>query len=112
LAYLDLALRLADRFFRSVQYSWPVEVNAVLRTSGNILLDPDTPLVEDHKRHVSPPSPDANIQLLLVETTPSQLLVDDTVLSIAAKNLFWAFGLGWNNEKVAKWINATVPRSA
>ena len=75
-------------------------------------IDPDTPLVPNGKRIVSGKSPDSELQLLSVETKPDQLIPDDSLITTAAYNLFWAFGLGWSSEKVQKWIQDTIPHAA
>jgi hypothetical protein len=111
LSYLDLALRLADKFYTAIGYSWPIGINVLFRASSNLRLDPDTPLVPNSKRLISSYSPDSELQVLLLEVAPAQLISDDSLLSTAAYNLFWAFGLGWSRDKVQKWISDTIPHT-
>ena len=107
LSYVDVTLKFASNFFHALRYSWPITVKAELETNEPMRisrLSSNTPFNPRKSDHLSDFSHDLNLSLLDVETTPSQLAEDRTLLLSSAYNLFWAFGLGWSESVVAKWL--------
>jgi len=110
LAYIDVALRYSSALFENIQFRWPILVSADLRGVRNMLLQYErpgsfNPLAQEF---LSRPSTDTTIQLLNKESSASDLEGNvGEYLSECAQSLLWAFGVGWEESDISKWLGET-----
>jgi hypothetical protein len=109
LSSLDISLRYSASFYESISFRKPILIKVTLDGVLNLLLHFYWPTSRNlaAEERLSLPSPDNKIELINEELISPDLISDvDGYLHEAALSLAWAFGLGWNEDDISRWLES------
>lgn len=113
LTTIHAALAFSSEYYKLVAFGWPIKLSIKLSRIEGIRLyhAPNRVRTLDPEFPLSPPSPSKNVQLAEVEMRAIE--VESRVSEIineAAKYMLWAFGLGWPEAEIDRWVDSHARR--